>query len=308
MRLFDAISQRGFSWADCDLLPVDSEKLREDIRQIPIRYILDGLASEACNNLLVADGLFDNVGELLRFPASVFWLELWSDSASEADKRQRKIGALIEADEKGRCGTATHFFEDAAGEPRMIPIRTFFNFDEECPPSQDPTHLTVKHRDFHHLESVFRHVRLVVDDRWFNAAMADDNFPLQRRLKEYAEGMWFDLPVALAFSAMLNSAGVTKQNPSQLGKLNNARIRRGKAPLLDHVEVSLNLSHSSEHAAEGVGTGLRSPPRLHFVRGHMVSRGSKTFWRASHLRGDNNFALVSRTVKVTAIERRAAMK
>lgn len=300
MRLFDAIVQRGFAWADCNVQPPELLTLQTSIAALPTRYILDNLASEACNNLLLCEGLFDAGGDLLRFPAQNFWLELWSDSATEVDRKRRKIGALVDCEEQGRAGCVTHFFEDSRGEPKIIPIRTYFNFDTPAAASKDPRHLTVRHRDFAHLTPLLDHVSLVVDDSWFGHAVRDERFPLQRRLKDYVEGMWFDLPVALSFAAMLNSPGIVQEQPSELRRLNGARARRGKPILLDHIEISLNLA-AKRRVSEFVGSGgHRLPPRLHHVRGHLVERAGKTFWRAAHLRGDSNFAMVSKTVRVTS--------
>jgi hypothetical protein len=43
--------------------------------------------------------------------------------------------------------------------------------------------------------------------------------------------------------------------------------------------------------------GSRRPPRLHHVRGHLVRREDRVFWRMAHLRGHALEGLVrSRTV------------
>lgn len=56
-------------------------------------------------------------------------------------------------------------------------------------------------------------------------------------------------------------------------------------------------SPPSESRAAGAGSG-REPPRMHVVRGHYVSRGSKTFWRTSHLRGSGRWTDQAKTVRV----------
>jgi len=66
-----------------------------------------------------------------------------------------------------------------------------------------------------------------------------------------------------------------------------------------HVEVRLVLGEEPRYAGSAAAHH-RTPPRLHFVRGHMVHRSGKTFWRASHLRGDTSKAVLQKTVRVTA--------
>jgi hypothetical protein len=90
---------------------------------------------------------------------------------------------------------------------------------------------------------------------------------------------------------------------SDLARLNLARERRGLPPLLEHVEVTASLAGRSAagQAAAGSAPGSARGKRLHHVRGHLVRRGDRVFWRAPHLRGKPELGEVkTRTVRVTA--------
>jgi hypothetical protein len=92
----------------------------------------------------------------------------------------------------------------------------------------------------------------------------------------------------------------TRYRPLILERLNRARAKAGKARLLDQIEVlspllpeyqpcNLNSPHSGRRAS-----------RLHHVRGHLVRRGSRIFWRVPHLRGSaRNGIIRSRMVTWT---------
>jgi hypothetical protein len=57
-----------------------------------------------------------------------------------------------------------------------------------------------------------------------------------------------------------------------------------------------------EYRGAGAGGehGCRRSPRLHHVRGHLVRRGSRLFWRVPHLRGSARAGRVcTRTVTWT---------
>jgi hypothetical protein len=78
--------------------------------------------------------------------------------------------------------------------------------------------------------------------------------------------------------------------------------------LLDHIEVSLDLRPRNVERRSGNGISERAPPRLHYVRGHLVQRAGKSFWRSPHLRGDDTRSILSRTVHVTTGDHRLRNK
>jgi len=92
----------------------------------------------------------------------------------------------------------------------------------------------------------------------------------------------------LAFFLLLNAKGATRPVPILRSILNRKRLARDRAPLLDHVEVHASLppeTRARNDASEDMA-GVRRPPRLHHVRGHLVRREDRVFWRAPHLRGN----------------------
>jgi len=105
------------------------------------------------------------------------------------------------------------------------------------------------------------------------------------------------VPVLLAFFLLLATRPGLPRRPLMLERLNRSRSRSGKAALLEQIEVFAPLLPEYKSACgSGSGTAHRSR-RLHHVRGHLVRRGSKLFWRVPHLRGSARAgAIRTRTV------------
>ena len=91
-----------------------------------------------------------------------------------------------------------------------------------------------------------------------------------------------DIPVLLAFFLLLATRPSLPRRPLMLERLNRARSRSGKPALLEVFAPLLTECESG--FASGSGT-VRRPRRRHYVRGHLVRRGNKLFWRVPHLRG-----------------------
>jgi hypothetical protein len=106
-----------------------------------------------------------------------------------------------------------------------------------------------------------------------------------------------DIPVLLAFFLLLATRPGLPRRPLMLERLNKARAKSGKASLLEQIEVFapfLPAYKSDGFNGSGASRQLR---RLHHVRGHLVRRGSKLFWRVPHLRGSARAGTIrSRTV------------
>ncbi len=109
-----------------------------------------------------------------------------------------------------------------------------------------------------------------------------------------------EIPVILAFFLLLATRPGLPRRPLMLERLNRARARSGKAPLLAHMEVFAPLLPEYTPAGGEAAAGPRRPRRLHHVRGHLVRRGSQLFWRVPHLRGSCRAGVVrTRTVTWT---------
>jgi hypothetical protein len=108
------------------------------------------------------------------------------------------------------------------------------------------------------------------------------------------------MPVILAFLLLLGTRAGLPRRTETFERLNRAREKAGKSPLLEHVEVSCPLMARSHGAEVRHGMVTRRGPRLHHVRGHLVRRGNELFWRVPHLRGSARTGTVrARTVTWT---------
>jgi len=262
------------------------------IKNCPLRYILDPTASDEVGRLVLneSNGLFDPASPLLRLPAETFWLEWFGSPGSYP-----KAGVLVET-EDGRSGTLTGFFESEQGQPDKVPVCVDFDLSGVVRSGQS-SDLTIRHNSCLHLNDLLACATARIDPRWDRYFRTRPPQEYGRNLQELAEYYWFLLPVACAFAAMLNSPDVLIESRSSLDRLNNARARRGREPLLDHIEISIRLGQVREGG--GMRSGhQKSPPRLHHVRGHFVHRAGKTFWRSAHLRGDAERPIFQKTVNV----------
>lgn len=106
-----------------------------------------------------------------------------------------------------------------------------------------------------------------------------------------------DVPMLLAFFLLLGTRTGLPQQRAALERVNRQRVRAGKLPLLERVEVRSPLLPEYRDTTPTEWHGARPCPRLHHVRGHLVRRGSQIFWRVPHLRGTARFGSVqTRTV------------
>ncbi|MEO7205207.1 MAG: hypothetical protein ABI356_10400 [Steroidobacteraceae bacterium] len=101
----------------------------------------------------------------------------------------------------------------------------------------------------------------------------------------------------LAFLLLLSAKDTTRSVPVSRAAINRKQMANGRAPLFDHVEVNASLDAVSTADSVSDGGSARQSPRLHHVRGHLVRRENRVFWRVSHLRGSGCRGTVrSRTV------------
>ena len=84
-------------------------------------------------------------------------------------------------------------------------------------------------------------------------------------------------------------------------RLNAKRVRLGRPPLLEHIDVSSPVFAAAPvpHRPGDAPVTLRRGPRLHHVRGHIVRRHDAVYWRGPHWRGHVRLGCVrSRTVEL----------
>jgi hypothetical protein len=142
------------------------------------------------------------------------------------------------------------------------------------------------------------HVRFRFDESWagyYREAAVDAQFK-RRLVTESLNSIAWDAPFVIAFLLLLSAKDATRSIPVSRAAINRKRLAHGRAPLLDHIEVNACLDAVSIADSGGEPSGRHSP-RLHHVRGHLVRREQRVFWRTPHLRGSAaRGAVRSRTV------------
>lgn len=329
MRLLDLVAQCReplviLPRANCAPVAVSGPRdFAQQIVQCPLRFVIADDLTRASAELAFADG--DRLAgclDLLRIPAPALWVE-WSDaihqqvisdcgSVAEADPDAlgRQVGVLLRAGPGGRSGMARTFWSvpTAAGgyEAQISPIETYINLDERFGHRMDASRMLrgeyASVTDFREagVAELLQRVRFQFDASWlkYYEVAAPDAAAKEQVARESLAAVAHDVPLLLAFFLLLNAKGATRPLPILRNMLNRKRVIRNRAPLLDHVEVHASLA-GHETAEDGVigGIGSRHSPRLHHVRGHLVRREDRVFWRMPHLRGKAIHGVVrSRTV------------
>lgn len=291
------------------------------IVECPLRYVMADDLTRASAQLAFADG--DRLAsclDLLRIPAPRLWVE-WNDAVHQQvicecgivpqhdpDAAGRKVGVFLRASLDGRSATAQTFWSArtlGGQEAQMSPLETYIDLDGSFGATVDPDgmlrgdYACVTHLDDEGVAHLLEHVRFQFDQKWLNyyrVAAPDAN---ERRTiaRDSLAAVAHDIPVLLAFFLLLNARGATRPLPVARGILNRRRIERDRVPLLDHIEVHASLPEWSAGQEENETAVSRRSPRLHHVRGHLVRREDRVFWRTPHMRGSALHGVVrSRTV------------
>lgn len=273
--------------------------LAEAIAELPVRYTLREEVSEWCFKIVrSADAFLDPDNPLLRMPLPQFWLEFPQEESG------LKMGLLIRSHACGRSGTITSWWEAPSGIPDINIAE--IEFDLDSPPSnRDGIGLrhSFRNADVPQLDELLSHAVATLDPSWAVHLASQGAGELQAWVRSAVARAWYALPMALAFATVLQSATPLALRPSDRGpstQVESRRRRPGQGRQLTHVQVTLDLGqgeavvddHHNDH-----GSSRRSP-RLHQVRGHVVNRNGKRFWRAPHLRGDASKLTVRRDVTV----------
>ncbi len=299
----------------------------------PLRFVLGDDLTQASAALAYADGA-RLVGclDLLRMPAPHLWIE-WNDevhkrvihetrSAAAFDSAAigRKVGILLSASADGLTAIGRTFWADAAADEladvTLSPLETHFdlraefaNFAEfansaefadakEAHDVLSGGFIDATHGGNAATASLLDHVRFRFEESWagyYREAAGGADFK-RRLINESIDSIAWDAPFVLAFLLLLSAKDATRLVPVSRAAINRKRLANGRAPLLDHIEVNASLDAVSSAESAGEGSGRQSP-RLHHVRGHLVRRENRVFWRVPHLRGSGRRGTVrSRTV------------
>lgn len=300
------------------------------VADCPLRFVLGDDLTRACADLAFADGArLAGCLDLLRMPARHMWIE-WNDevhqrvifetqSAADYDTASsgRRVGVLLQGSPDGYGAVTRTFWAGAAADSdvTMSPLETHIDLRGEFANGLDiPGILSggfagVAQRDDAAMSCLLDHVRFRFDDSWaayYRAAATD---PGTRRDVVHGSlaAVARDPPLILAFLLLLVAKDATRRVPVSRAAINRKRRAHGRPPLLDHIEVRASLDSippSEPGASEPAG---RQSPRLHHVRGHLVRRENRIFWRVPHLRGSAARGMVrSRTICLSFARPRAA--
>jgi hypothetical protein len=292
-----------------------------EIANSPIRFVLSDDLTRLCTALAYSKGARTLAcADLMRVPAERVWIEWGSDAWQNelqlygfpqdrgAAGRGGRRGALFRASTDGRRGVLrTLWTGDAEQDVLASSLEAYFDLDtpdgeEPEPPAGDPSLMRVLDDGQSGDDILNRCFRFRYERTWSEYYSKAALTPSQSQaLWRHALGtIVLDIPVVLAFLLLLGTRSGLPQRSQTFERLNRSRLRAGKTPLLDHIDVSAPLLPDYRAGGEMGSNGTRRTPRLHHVRGHLVRRGSQLFWRVPHLRGSaRQGAVRTRTVTWT---------
>jgi hypothetical protein len=293
-----------------------------EILACPTRYVLSDDLTRLCAALAYSKGTRTLAcADLLHVPAERVWVE-WCEAPWRAELTRYgfktdessivggRRGALIQSSASGRRGLMRVFWAMGESDLDLLAssMEAYFDFDTpegEAPAAPDGSNgqtISVFHHGVGDADILRRCFRFRYERTWAEYYANTALTPQQRdAIARHALGtIAIEIPVILTFFLLLATRPGLPRRPLMVERLNRARSRAGKAPLLPHMEVFAPLI--PEYAASNAaGAGIeRRPRRLHHVRGHLVRRGSQLFWRVPHLRGSWRAGVVrTRTVTWT---------
>jgi hypothetical protein len=293
----------------------------EAVRNCPTRYVLSDDLTRLCAALAFSKGARTvSCSDLLRVPAESVWLEWceapWREeleryglgsSRGEGWDPTGRRGVLIQADRDGRRGILRTFWTPEGSKTDVLASSMEAAFDFDAAVDSDWVGLHLQGVPFIRVfdpwikgVDVLRECfRFSYERTWAEYYRSAKLSVAQRQaLAHHALGtIAIDVPLIVAFLVLLASRPALPRRPLMLERLNLSRSKAHKVPLLDQIEVSVPiLPHYTTFNSVPKGRG-GVPRRLHHVRGHLVRRGSRLFWRVPHLRGNARAGVIrNRTV------------
>jgi hypothetical protein len=294
------------------------------VAQCPIRYVLSDDLTRLCTALAYSKGSRTVAcADLLHVPAETVWVE-WCEEPWRAElerygfgldaadtSRSGRRGAFIQSSTDGRRGLVRTFWSDKeiATDVLASSMEAYFDFDtpvgEDPRPIDDEYRATVSVSDGTSGDLLRQCMRFRYERTWDSYyRQARCSLESKHAITRHALGtIAIDVPVLLAFLLLLGIRSGVSHRPQSFARLNRSRARAGKVRLLDHVEVHSPVLSPYRFAGAGDDGRGRRARRLHHVRGHLVRRGNKIFWRIPHLRGSSRAgAIRTRTVTWTVNE------
>jgi hypothetical protein len=319
MRLLDLIAQGQCAVVHAgegQELP-GAHRFSAQIRECPLRYVLSDELVRCATELAYAEGdRLSSCMDLIRVPARTLWVE-WADGPRREALRAipslevqtgegpRRGGALVMASADCRSGQIRTFWCARDDHAYLSPVITAFDLDRAPEGSNSAIwrgEAVLQMEGEPAIEELLEHLRFSFDDEWAGYYhQRVHSADLRTRVLRANLGCCaFDGPMLMAFFLLLSSRDLLPREEVRHERLNRARRRAGKPPLLEHVEVSAPLDKPPVSGLSQSGSSFRLSPRLHHVRGHIVRRGAAVFWRSPHLRGSARLGQVrSRTVMLT---------
>lgn len=268
------VTLREQTWS----LPGASEYSCE-LQECLTRYILFDDVREACFELVERwPDLLDASNPKLRAPMEQIWVE-WAGLAGGG-----QVGVLVRAASDGRSGSLRVFWDDGTGV-NAAQADVLFDFDQGLDFTRAHSRpLYGLHALPPEFTNLKRHLAVLIDSEWADYFRASALGPhgLAEASSLCGDGVWADVVLAMAFFVLLSSRLPLAERQVVRECLNLARVKQGRPPLLDHVELKLGLAPSIGTVQAG---GSRKFPRMHMVRGHLVRRRDSVFWRSAHIRG-----------------------
>jgi hypothetical protein len=291
------------------------------VADCPLRFVLCDDLTRVCTELAFADGArLAGCLDLLRVPARNLWIE-WNDEvhkrviyetqwAADYDSASigRRVGALLEGSPDGYRAVMRIFWADSANdetEVTLSPLETHIDLRGGLSATSD---IRIDQPDDPAMSCLLGHMRFRFDDAWaaYYQAAATNSRTQHEVVHASLSAVARDPPLILAFLLLLSAKDATRSIPVSRAVINRKREIHGHPPLLDHIEVRASLNAVQETDSGGFEAAGRQSPRLHHVRGHLVRRDNRVFWRVPHLRGSAARGILrSRTVCLSFAQPRA---
>jgi hypothetical protein len=313
MRLADRIAQCRTPFIvenvkDGSFAPLTSAAaFAAEISNCATRYVLSDELTRLCTALAYSKGASTLAcADLLHVPAERVWVE-WTEAPWQNELARYgfkspvdptgsgRRGVLIQSTPRGRRGLMRTFWADGEAESTVLSssMEAYFDFDTcegeepEVTGRQQPSPMRVADHESGDADILRRCFRFGYERSWQDYYDRAKLTPAQATgLAHHALGtIAIDLPVLLTFLLLLATRPSLPRRPLMLERLNKARAKSGKAALLEQMEVFAPLLPQYNAGGSGGSGAPGRSRRLHHVRGHLVRRGSKLFWRVPHLRG-----------------------
>lgn len=289
-----------------------------DVARCATRYILSDELTRLCTALAYSKGASTLAcADLLRVPAEAVWVEWteapWMNELARygfrnpvASVHGGRRGVFIQSTPQGRRGVLRTFWTNGDSELDVLSssMEACFDFDtaegEEPAFSDGRQASSICVSDICADADILRHCFRFRFERSWGAYYQGARLTASQTtaIAHHALGtIAIDIPVLLAFFLLLVTRPGLPRRPLMLERLNKVRTKAGKAALLEQIEVFSPLLPEYKSGRGGEAESPRRAPRLHHVRGHLVRRGNKLFWRVPHLRGSARAGLLrTRTV------------